>query len=62
MIGHALGSRNLNGLSKEDFWILAEWFERERNRVWGEQMQADVEAGRLDFLFEETAAAHQGSQ
>jgi len=25
-------------------------------------MQADVEAGRLDFSFEETAAARQGSQ
>jgi hypothetical protein len=51
----------INGLPKEDFWILAEWFERERNRVWDEQMQADAEAGRLDFLFEEAAAARQVS-
>ena len=43
----------INGLPKEDFWLLAKWFERVRNRVWNEQMQASAEARRLDFLFEE---------
>jgi hypothetical protein len=50
------------GLSKEDFWLLAEWFDREKNNAWDEQMQADAEAGRLDFLFDEVAIAHQVSR
>ena len=52
----------INGPSKEELWILAEWFDRERNRVWDEQIQADAGAGRLDFLFEEAAAARQVSR
>jgi hypothetical protein len=47
----------ISGLPKEDFWKLAEWFDQVKAKTWDEQMQADAAAGRLDFLFEEAAAA-----
>ena len=47
----------ISGLPKEDFWKLAEWFDQEKSKTWDEQMQADAESGRLEFLFEEATAA-----
>ncbi|MEN3941176.1 hypothetical protein WJU23_07775 [Prosthecobacter sp. SYSU 5D2] len=47
----------IQGLPKEDFWKLAEWFDQERSKTWEEQMAVDAEAGNLDFLFEEAQAA-----
>jgi hypothetical protein len=47
----------ISRLPKEDFWLLAEWFDREKNNAWDEQIQAEVE--RLDFLFEGAAATRQ---
>ena len=55
----------ISSLPKKDFWRLAEWFDQEKAKSWNEQMQADAEAGRLDFLFEEAsdsrAAGHNQS-
>ncbi len=36
---------SINGLPKEDFWILAEWCDREKNHSGDEHMQTDAEAG-----------------
>lgn len=47
----------ISSLPKKDFWKLAEWFDQEKAKSWDEQMQADAEAGRLDFLFEEASAS-----
>lgn len=47
----------ISSLPKEDFWKLAEWFDQEKAKTWDEQMQADAEAGHLDFLFEEAGAS-----
>ena len=44
-------------LPKEDFWKLAEWFDEVKADALGERMKADAAAGRLDFLFDEAAAA-----
>jgi len=44
-------------LPKEDFWKLAEWFDAVKADALGKRMQADAEAGRLDFLFEEADTA-----
>ena len=43
-------------LPKKEFWELASWFDDARNRAWDQQMQADAESGKLDFLFEEAQA------
>ncbi len=40
-------------LPQQEFWRLAEWFDGVRARTWDEQMKADAEDGKLDFLFEE---------
>jgi len=44
-------------LPHSDFWELAEWFDQARDEAWARKMQADADAGRLDFLFDEAAAA-----
>ena len=49
----------ISGLPKEDFWKLAAWFDQVKTKTWDEQMQADAESGKLDFLFEEATAARQ---
>lgn len=43
-------------LPADEFWKLADWFDAARDEAWSKQMQADAEAGRLDFLFAEAAA------
>ena len=43
-------------LPKKEFWELASWFDDIKNRTWDEQMSADADSGKLDFLFEEAAA------
>ena len=42
-------------LPVDDFWKLADWFNAAKDEAWSKQMQADAEAGRLDFLFDEAA-------
>ena len=44
-------------LPKEEFWKLAEWFDDLKPKNWDDQMKADAEAGRLDFLFDEASAS-----
>ena len=46
-------------LPQQEFWKLAEWFDEVKERTWDEQIEADANAGKLDFLFEEAAAARQ---
>lgn len=46
-------------LPRQEFWKLAEWFDEVKERTWDEQIEADAKAGKLDFLFEEAAAARQ---
>ena len=43
-------------LPKKEFWELASWFDDIKNRAWDEQMKADADSSKLDFLFEEAAA------
>ena len=43
-------------LPADEFWKLADWFDAAKDEAWSKQMQADAEAGRLDFLFAEAAA------
>ena len=43
-------------LPADEFWKLADWFDAAKDEAWSKQMQADAEAGRLDFLFAEVAA------
>ncbi|MDB6030121.1 MAG: hypothetical protein JWM16_459 [Verrucomicrobiales bacterium] len=40
-------------LPREDFAALARWFDKERNRKWDQQLEADSESGNLDFLLKE---------
>ena len=47
----------IRGLPPADFLELAEWIEKEKSASWVARMQADAEAGKLDFLFEEAEAA-----
>jgi hypothetical protein len=47
----------ISRLPKQEFWQLSEWFDRVKERTWDEQMEADSEAGKLDFLFEEAENA-----
>ncbi|MBU3666371.1 MAG: hypothetical protein FGM15_10925 [Chthoniobacterales bacterium] len=46
----------ITSLPKKEFWELASWFDDIKNRAWDEQMAADAESGKLDFLFDEAAA------
>ncbi len=46
-------------LPRNEFWKLADWFDSERQATWEEQMAADADKGKLDFLFEEAAQARQ---
>ena len=49
-------------LPEGDFWKLAHWFDDLKDTAWSEQMQSDSASGRLDFLFEEAAAARASGQ
>ncbi len=40
-------------LSPEDFAALAAWLDERRARAWDAQIEADLEAGRLDALLDE---------
>jgi hypothetical protein len=46
----------IDGLPPEEYRHIVQWFRvREQNR-WDEQMDADLAAGKLDFLFDEAAS------
>lgn len=43
----------IDGLPPEEYRHIVQWFRvREQNR-WDQQMDADLSAGKLDFLFDE---------
>jgi len=52
----------ISELPKQEFWKLAEWFDDVRERTWDEQMAADAQAGKLDFLFAEAEASRQAGK
>lgn len=48
---------DIEALSEEEFAQLREWFAEKDWGRWDAQLKRDVEAGKLDFLLEEAAAA-----
>ena len=47
----------IEALSKEDFERLRRWFAEKDWELLDRQLEYDVAAGKLDFLFQETAEA-----
>ncbi|MGD9802239.1 MAG: hypothetical protein AB7E81_06440 [Hyphomicrobiaceae bacterium] len=45
-------------LSPEELAQFRDWFEELQARLWDDQIERDVKAGKLDFLFEEAAAEY----
>jgi hypothetical protein len=48
--------QSIVALSHSDVWKLAEWLDEYKNDRWDQQIAEDVEAGRLDKLFERAQA------
>ncbi|WP_299413596.1 hypothetical protein [Acaryochloris sp. IP29b_bin.148] len=53
---------DIEALSPEDFVRLREWFAHKDWQLWDQQLEADVAAGKLDFLLEEAMAAKSQGQ
>lgn len=49
--------RAVERLPPEELSKFREWFEELQARLWDEQIERDVAAGKLDWLIEETKAA-----
>lgn len=47
----------IEALSERDFARLRKWFAEKDWQRWDEQLEADVAAGKLDFLLEEAKTA-----
>ncbi|MBS3966323.1 MAG: hypothetical protein KGZ60_03575 [Truepera sp.] len=47
----------IEALSERDFARLRKWLVEKDWQRWDEQLEADVAAGKLDFLLEEAGAA-----
>lgn len=47
----------IEALSYNDFVRLREWFANKDWELWDEQLEADVDSGRLDFLLQEALDA-----
>jgi hypothetical protein len=45
-------------LSLEELVQFREWFEELQARLWDEQIERDMKAGKLDFLLDEAEAEH----
>jgi len=43
----------INSLSRKDYILLREWFSEKDWEAWDEQIQADSDSGKLDFLIQE---------
>jgi hypothetical protein len=52
----------ITGLSARDFAELQAWYEAYAAQLWDEQIEADVQAGRLDKLAEEAVQAFRSGQ
>lgn len=48
--------KNVIDLEPEDFKAFAEWFEALQTARWDEQIEADVDAGKLDQLVDRALA------
>ena len=49
--------REIEALPARDYARLRQWFAEQDWRQWDSQLEADVAAGKLDFLLEEAQAA-----
>ena len=49
--------REIEALPARDYTRLRQWFAEQDWRQWDSQLEADVAAGKLDFLLEEARAA-----
>ena len=47
----------IEALPYKDFVRLREWFANKDWELWDEQLEADVDSGKLDFLLEEALDA-----
>ena len=47
----------IEALSYNDFVRLREWFANKDWELWDEQLEADVDSGKLDFLLDEALDA-----
>lgn len=54
--------RAIEQLPARDVTRLAGWLLQRDNEEWDRQMNADAEAGRLDFLFKEAAVERAAGQ
>ena len=45
-------------LSPEELAQFRDWFEELQARLWDEQIERDMKAGKLDFLLDEAEAEH----
>lgn len=52
----------ITGLSAQDFAKLQAWYEAYAAQLWDEQIEADVQGGRLDKLAEEAVQAFRSGQ
>jgi hypothetical protein len=43
----------IEGLPREEYRRIAQWFRLREQTLWDEQMDADSAAGKLDVLFDE---------
>jgi hypothetical protein len=47
----------IEALPEEDFARLRQWFAEKDWERWDEQLESDIETGKLDFLLDEASAA-----
>ncbi|MEZ4590810.1 MAG: hypothetical protein R3D55_06665 [Chloroflexota bacterium] len=51
--------QEIERLSDEEFLALRRWFAEKDWERWDQQLETDVQSGKLDFLLEEAQAAKQ---
>lgn len=51
--------QEIERLSDEEFLALRRWFAEKDWERWDQQVETDVQSGKLDFLLEEAQAAKQ---
>ncbi len=54
----AVIKESIKSLSKDDFIQLRHWFSDKDWQLWDEQIEMDVNTGKLDFLIKEALEEH----
>ena len=54
--------RDIMALSRSDFVALRDWFQSHLADEWDEQIEADLQAGKLDRLTREALSDHQAGK